>query len=192
MAPNGHKCCHKEAITLIESGLGWHLVWVDSIPPGRVPAFGSRAEGTPTWKMSGSCDQRVAGTRPVRETDNDEERSCRSGLMGRFTNVSSLRRGEPRQFLASNHAGSGGAMRRRWQGCLTPTTSGNGNHNRSRWWRGDRCNCRECWDGCCDWRGCWAHWWPSGRPIQEIKGACLPRRIYRGAAIPIAERKRSN
>ncbi len=38
----------------IESGLGWHLVWVDSITPGRVPVFefGSRAEGPPTWEMS--------------------------------------------------------------------------------------------------------------------------------------------
>ncbi len=39
MAPNGHKRRHKEAIIPIESGLGWHLVWVDSITPGRVLAF---------------------------------------------------------------------------------------------------------------------------------------------------------
>ena len=39
MAPNGRKRRHKEAIIPIESGLGWHLVWVDSITPGRVPAF---------------------------------------------------------------------------------------------------------------------------------------------------------
>ncbi len=54
MAPNGHKRRHKESIIPIESGLGGHLVWVDSIIPGRVSAFefGSRAEGQPTWEMS--------------------------------------------------------------------------------------------------------------------------------------------
>ena len=50
VAPNGQKRRHKEAIIPIESDLGWHLVWVDSITPGRVPVFefGSRAEGPPT------------------------------------------------------------------------------------------------------------------------------------------------
>ena len=46
MAPNGQKRPHKEAKIPIESGLGWYLVWVDSITPGRVPAFefiGARA-----------------------------------------------------------------------------------------------------------------------------------------------------
>ncbi len=54
VATNGYKRRHKGAITPIESGLGWHLVWVESIAPGRVPAFefGSRAEGPPTWEMS--------------------------------------------------------------------------------------------------------------------------------------------
>ncbi len=77
VAPNGQIRRHKEAIIPIESGLGWRLVWVDSKTPGRVPAFGSRAEGPPTWKMSGSCDQRVAGTRPFRETDADYEHPSR-------------------------------------------------------------------------------------------------------------------
>ncbi len=39
MVRNDHKRRHKEAIIPIESGLGWHLVWVDSITPGRVSAF---------------------------------------------------------------------------------------------------------------------------------------------------------
>ncbi len=39
MAPNGHKRPYKEAIIPIESDLGWHLVWVDSITPGPVPPF---------------------------------------------------------------------------------------------------------------------------------------------------------
>jgi parvulin-like peptidyl-prolyl isomerase len=39
VAPNGYKRRQKEAKIPIESGLGWHLVWVDSITPGRVPAF---------------------------------------------------------------------------------------------------------------------------------------------------------
>ena len=39
VAPNGHKRRHKEAIIPIESDLGWHLVWVDSITPGPVPPF---------------------------------------------------------------------------------------------------------------------------------------------------------
>ncbi len=39
LAPPRHWRRHKESIIPIESGLGWHLVWVDSITPGRVPAF---------------------------------------------------------------------------------------------------------------------------------------------------------
>ena len=39
VAPNGHKRRHKEVKIPIESGLGRHLVWVDSITPGRVLAF---------------------------------------------------------------------------------------------------------------------------------------------------------
>ena len=38
VAPNGHKRRHKDSIIPIESGLVWHLMWVDSITPGRVPA----------------------------------------------------------------------------------------------------------------------------------------------------------
>ena len=44
----------------IESGLGWHLVWVDSMTPGRVPAF---EESEPAVKSGWIDDQRAESRR---------------------------------------------------------------------------------------------------------------------------------
>ena len=44
----------------IESGLGWHLVWVDSMTPGRVPAF---EEIEPAVKSGWIDDQRAESRR---------------------------------------------------------------------------------------------------------------------------------
>ena len=45
---------------LIESGCGWHLVWVDSITPGRVPAF---EEVEPDVKAEWVAEQRAGAKR---------------------------------------------------------------------------------------------------------------------------------
>jgi peptidyl-prolyl cis-trans isomerase C len=49
----------------VESGLGWHLVWIDAITPGRVPAFG---EVDPAHiKSEWSADQRADSKRQLFE-----------------------------------------------------------------------------------------------------------------------------
>lgn len=49
----------------IESGLGWHLIWVDSLTPGRVPAF---AEVEPSsMKSEWMADQRAEAKRKMFE-----------------------------------------------------------------------------------------------------------------------------
>ena len=48
----------------IESGYGWHLVWVDSITPGRVPAF---EEVEPDVKAEWMAERRADAKRKAFE-----------------------------------------------------------------------------------------------------------------------------
>jgi hypothetical protein len=48
----------------IESGYGWHLVWIDSIVPGRVPAF---EEVEPGVKFEWIAEQRALAKRKAFE-----------------------------------------------------------------------------------------------------------------------------
>jgi peptidyl-prolyl cis-trans isomerase C len=48
----------------IESGFGWHLIWIDSMTPGRVPAF---EELEPMLKSEWVTEQRVESKRKMFE-----------------------------------------------------------------------------------------------------------------------------